>query len=116
MGNIQRRSQRLECINDSACPIGDLDVAQRFIGEVAHVDPTLRWIGEYHMVIDHVRIRPAAVVQTSERNPQLLLLLDQVEHSSRCQRPFVDAVQWADGAGMHGEVDVHKSRLFAGRP
>ena len=55
-------------------------------------------------MIDDIRIRPAAVVQARERNPQILLLLNYIEDSPRRQRPLVDAVERADGSGVNRKV------------
>ena len=67
------------------------------------------------MVIDDIRIGPATVVQARERNPQLLLFLDDVEDSAGCQRPLVDAVERADGSGVDREVRAQNGLLGAER-
>ena len=68
-----------------------------FISEPEIVVFRQRWIsvrvGEDHMVIDHIRIGPTAVVQARKRDPQFFLFLYHVEYPPRRQRPLVDAVE-----------------------
>ena len=85
-----------------------------FVGERKIIAPRQRRIGvrvwKDRMVIDHIRIGPAAVVQSGERNAQFLLLLDEIKNSTRCQRPLVDAVERTDGTDVNGEIRA-KNRL-----